>query len=294
MSLDQLRKAGMSARRTARLCGPDGPWRRLHPGVVLLRDSAPSRRQLLHAAHARYGPDLVITGTDALRAYGVKCRSTTEIHVLVPGGRRVTTESGLRACRTSRLPEPVVVDGLPYAPPARAALDVARLQSNPAAIKHLVTLPLFWGLCDKAELIAELDAGNQRGSAAVRAVLATVREEDTYAHALAASVLGNTPLPPPVWDVTVCDLRGRRIGRADAWWDELGLAWQYRPKSVGAEGGFTDLALTATGIVIVRCTVRQLQKTPRDVIQELVRSFDQATRTPRPKVRTMRPVSNAA
>lgn len=284
----------MSSRRTARLCGPGGPWRRLHPGVVLLRDSTPTRRQLLHAAIARYGADLVITGTDALRAQGVKCRQTPDIHVLVPDSRRVTPESGLRAYRTTRLPEPLVVDGLPYAPAARAALDLARLEDEPAAIEHLVTLPLYWGLCEKAELIAELEAGNQRGSAAVRAVLRAVNEEVTYAHALASNVLAHTPLPPPAWDVTVCDRRGRRIGHADAWWDEIGLAWQYRPGSIGTDGGFAHLALTATGIVIVRCTVRQLQHKPREVVQELVRSFNQAARTPRPKVRTRQPTGNAA
>src|SRR5436305_6047693 len=168
MNLDQLRRAGVSDRRTRRLCGPGGPWRRLHPGVVLLRNSAPTRQQLLHAVVARYGPQVVITGTDALRAHGVKCPADDEIRLLVPGHCRVTTCEGVSTARTARMPAPVMVDGLPFAPPPRAALDLARSESDPARIRHLLTLPLYWGLCDRAELLAELAAGPQRGSAAVR------------------------------------------------------------------------------------------------------------------------------
>jgi hypothetical protein len=45
--------------------------------------------------------------------------------------------------------------------------------------------------------------------------------------------------------------------------------------------------LAATGIVLVRCTVRQLRQVPREVAQELARAFGEASRTPRPKVRAV-------
>ena len=294
MSLRQLRQAGVSSRRAARLCGPDGPWRRLHPGVVLLRNIEPTRHQLLHAAVARYGPEMVITGADALRAHGMKCALTKPIHLLVPTDCRITARDGIRSSRTARLPEPVMVDGLPFAPPARAALDLARLERDAAEINYLLTLPLYWGACDKAGLQAELEAGNQRGSAAVRAALSRLNEHESYAHGLATGVLQMTKLPPPQWNVTVCDLRGRRIGEADAWWDEVGLAWQYRPSSVQPSGGFSHLALTATGIILVRCAVGQLQRAPHEVAGELHRAYARAIRTPRPKVRGVRAIGNAA
>lgn len=294
MNLEQLRKAGVSDRRTRRLCGPGGPWRRLHPGVVLLRNSAPTRQQRLHAALVRYGPGVVITGADALLAHGVKCPAGDEVRLLVPQHCRVAACDGVGAARTARVPAPVVVDGLPFAPPARAALDLARTEPDPARIRHLLTLPLYWGLCDRQELLAELDAGSQRGTSAVRKVLRELDEGPIQAHGLAARVLETARLPPPTWDVTICDRRGRRIGEADAWWDELGLAWQYRC-GPGA-GGFTHLALAATGIVLVRCTVRQLRQVPHEVAQELAHAFGDASRTPRPKVRAvpMTPIGDAA
>jgi len=286
MNLEQLRRAGVSDRRTRRLCGPGGPWRRLHPGVVLLRNTAPTRQQLLHAALVRYGPRVVITGADALLAHGVKCPPAGEIQVLVPDHCRVAACQGIRAARTARMPDPVLVDGLPFASPARATLDLARSEPDPARIRHLLTLPLYWGLCDRQELLTELDAGPQRGTAAVRKVLRELDEGPIQAHGLAARVLETARLPPPNWDVTICDRRGRRIGEADAWWDEIGLAWQYRC-GPGPGGGFSHLALAATGIVLVRCTVRQLRKVPREVAEELARAFGEASRTPRPRVRAV-------
>ncbi|MEV6880019.1 hypothetical protein [Amycolatopsis sp. NPDC051128] len=295
MNLEQLRRAGVSDRRTRRLCGPGGPWRRLHPGVVLLRNTAPTRQQLLHAALVRYGPRVVITGADALLAHGVKCPPAGEIQLLVPEHCRVGACQGVRAARTARMPDPVLVDGLPFAPPARATLDLARTEPDPARIRHLLTLPLYWGLCDRQELLTELGSGSQRGTAAVRKVLRELDEGPIQAHGLATRVLEMARLPPPAWDVTICDRRGRRIGEADAWWDEIGLAWQYRC-GPGPGGGFSHLALAATGIVLVRCTVRQLRNVAREVAGELALAFDEASRTPRPRVRAvpMRSIGDAA
>jgi hypothetical protein len=290
MTFRQLRGAGFSARRASRLCGPDGPWRRLHPGVVLLRNAEPDRRQRLHAAIARFGPEAVITAADALRAYGMKCEPTPSIQLLVGQDCRRMPGEGLEYSRTSRLPEPVQVDGLPFAPPVRAALDLARLRQDPAQIRAALTLPLYWGICDRAALEAELTAGNQRGSAAVRAVLGGLHDHEILAHGLAVRVLRATPLPPPSWNVLVCDRRGRPLGTADAWWDELGVAWQFR---TGA-AGFSHLALTATGIVLVRCSVAQLRAAPGEVARELHRAYVQAARTPRPKVRALHSLGEAA
>lgn len=294
MNLEQLRRAGVSDRRTRRLCGPGGPWRRLHPGVVLLRNTAPTRQQLLHAALVRYGPRAVITGADALRAHGVKCPEAGDIQLLVPEYCRIVPYEGVRAARTARVPEPVVVDGLPFAPPARATLDLVRAEPDPARIRHFLTLSLYWGLCDRQELLAELETGAQRGSAAVRKVLRELDEGPIQAHGLAAKVLDTARLPPPTWDVTICDRRGRRIGEADAWWDEIGLAWQYRCAPPTA--GFSHLALAATGIVLVRCTVPQLRQVPNEVARELASAFGDASRTPRPRVRAvpMTPAGDAA
>jgi hypothetical protein len=291
----QLRLAGVSARRTTTLCRPGGPWRQLMPGVILLHDTAPTRVQLLHAAIAKFGPEAVITGTDALRAAGVDCHTSRTVEVLVPPDRRLTMDPGVLARRTSRLQVGKVEDGIPYAPPARAALDLARHELDPDQVELLLSLPLYWGVCTAAELRAELDAGNQRGSAAVRAALSRLKTGDTYAQGLARKVLQLAPFPPPSWDVSICDRRGKQLGIADAWWDEIGLAWQFRaPGANGGQPGFSHLSLLATGIVLVRCTATQLRNSPLEISRELAAAFSDAARRPRPKVRALRRVDNAA
>lgn len=234
----------------------------------------------------------MITGTDALRAHGVNHPLTEQIHLLVPHYRRLAAEPGILANRTARMPEPVMIDGLPYATPARAALDLARRENEPDTVAQLVSLPLYWGLCDRAELFAELDAGNQRGSAAVRSVLRGMNDRETFAHGRALDVLRQTALPTPQWNVAVCDRRGRRIGTADAWWDEIGLAWRYR--TAAGPTDFSHLALAATGTVLFRCTPQQLMDSPEEMSRELIRAYTQAARTPRPKVRAICRTGNAA
>jgi len=287
-----LRVAGISDRRAAQLSGPGGPWRQVYSGVYLVHDKPPSREQLLHAAVARYGAGTVVTGTDALCAHGISHPRTPEIHLLVPHNRRPSYEPNIVASRTARMPEPILIGGLPYTSAARAALDLARREPDPDEIARLVSLPLYWGLAGRADLAAELDAGNQRGTSAVRNVLRNLDDKETFAHGQALRTLQRTPLPTPQWNVAVCDLRGRRLGTADAWWDDVGLAWRYRTSTDPDD--FSHLALAATGTVLFRCTPSQLQDSSEEMSAELLIAYRQAARTPRPKVRAVYKTGNAA
>jgi hypothetical protein len=282
----RLRAAGMSPDRIAARCRPGGPWRRLLPGVIMLGAGAPTRRQRLHATMGRLGPEAVISGVDALLAHGAVLPVPRSVHVLVKAQRRVLPDELMIMEWTTRLPDPVPRDGIPFAPPARATLDVARRETDPDRLRRLLELPLYWGLCTVAQLRAELDAGNQRGSSAVRDVLRHLDAgTETYAHAVARSLLRQTPLPPPSWHVTVCDVRGRPIGVADAWWDEVGVAWQFGATTSGqSKRHLHHLALTAAGVAVVRCTVTQLKEEPTLVRRELVGAFTGAARRARPKV----------
>ncbi|ATY09853.1 hypothetical protein CU254_04785 [Amycolatopsis sp. AA4] len=287
-----LRVAGISDRRAAQLSGPGGPWRQVYSGVYLVHDKPPSREELLHAAVARFGPGTIITGTDALCAHGISHPRTPEIHLLVPHNRRPSNEPSIITYRTARMPKAILIDGLPYASAARAALDLARREHDPDEIARLVSLPLYWGLADRAELTTVLNTGNQRGTAAVRTVLRNLDDQETFAHGQALRVLQRTPLPTPQWNVAVCDRRGRRLGTADAWWDEIGLAWRYRT-AAGPED-FSHLALAATGTVLFRCTPLQLRESPEEMSAELLNAYRHAARTPRPKVLAVYKTGNAA
>lgn len=168
---DELRAAGMTGHAMATRCRPSGPWRRLLPGVLLMGTGPPTRSQWLRAALAYTDGDAVITGTDALCAHGIPVSHGPSVLVLLPAGRRLVGRGDLTVERTSRLPEPHWHSGLPYAPVVRATIDAARHEHDRDRLVALLGAPLRAGACTVSELVAELAAGNQRGSAGPRSVL---------------------------------------------------------------------------------------------------------------------------
>ncbi|QWF79039.1 hypothetical protein [Amycolatopsis sp. CA-230715] len=285
-SIHTLREAGVSGSTIAGRCRPGGPWRRLLPGVLLLSNGEPTRNQQLRAAVTRAGPPVVVTGVDALCAHGIALPRSRTVHLLLPTTRRILPHGFATHERTARLPEPVLVDGLPFAPVARATIDAARWETDPDRLRRLLSLPVYYGLCTGADLNAELEAGNQRGTRAVRDTLRGLGSlGDTYVQGMARRLLRTVPLPPPAWNVTVCDRLDRPIGLADAWWDEVGVAWQFGARGTGEAGGkMSHLALRAAGVVVVRTAAGMLQDSPACVREELVRAFVRAARRERPPV----------
>lgn len=281
----QLRAAGFSERAVATRCRPGGPWRRLLPGVVLLAGTEPTRRQLLRAIALHYGGEGVLTGIDALTAHGLDLRPSRTVHVLVPSFRRRLPPDSVLLERTTRPPEPVLIHGLPFAPPERAVIDAARREADPDRLRDLLTLPLYEGLCSLARLRTELDAGNQRGSSAVRAELRTLAtRRGAYVIGAARRLVLRSPLPPPRWNTTVCDLRGRPIGPVDGWWDDVGFGWQLVRPDDERHGQLGHLALTAAGVVLVRTDTERLRSDADNVMRELASAFHTAALRPRPRV----------
>lgn len=295
MTAARLRAGGMSNRTITYRCRPGGPWRRLLPGVVMLANTEPTRRQLLQAAMAYLGPETVISGVDALRAHGLAAPVPPSVQVLVPAGRRLAAPGRLIIERTTRMPAPTVIDGLPYASAARATLDAARHEADGRRLRRLLTMTLYHGQCTFDELQTELAAGSQRGSAAVRAELRRLGElPNACVHGVARRLVQHLPLPPPRWRTTVCDHRGNPLGRVDAWWDEVGMGWQLGPPANGEpDGSQRHLALTAAGVVLVRTSYERLRTRSHDVLRELASAFRAAARRPRPDVQCDVPVRAA-
>jgi hypothetical protein len=224
--VETLRAAGMSHHALTSRCRPSGPWRRLLPGVVLLDNGVPTRRQWLCAARAYAGDDAVISGVDAAVAHGLPVPGTAEVLVLVPASRRLTPRWPLVFERTTRLPEPCWRGGLPMAPLARAVVDAARREDDHDRLRALLAAPLLAEACTIAELRRELDAGNQRGTAAARALLAAGDDAVLPLDlARARRIVHAAQLPTPRWRVPFRTATGDHLGTADAWWPHLNLIW---------------------------------------------------------------------
>jgi hypothetical protein len=277
-----LRAAGLSNHALAARCRPSGPWQRILPGVVLLSHAPPSRRQRVRAAMLYTGPHAVLTGTDAMCAHGLAPPGNDEVLVLIPSARRQTSRAYLTVERTTRLPPAIRRGGLPVAPLARAVVDAARREHDHDRLAALVLEPVRAGACTVADLRVELNAGNQRGTAAVRALLAG-REHEVVpvTQGLARRVLRLAPLPPPRWQVELHARDGTVLGVADAWWPDAGLAWslgaQQRPLPRG-EPATAELA--GLGITVLHTDPAHLRTDPDTVIAELAAAFTYATANP--------------
>ncbi|XVV04876.1 hypothetical protein ACQPW3_05570 [Actinosynnema sp. CA-248983] len=170
-----LKAAGVPRYKIDLRCRPGGPWQRILPGVLLLGAAPPTRADRVRAALAYAGPEAVLTGVDALHAQGFPdLPLPPRVHVLQPAGRRKSGDHHMLLERTTRLPSPVLKDGLPLAPPARAVLDAARVEPHPARTRTLLTAVLSSGACTPHTLLAELDAGSTRGAATPRTLLHTL------------------------------------------------------------------------------------------------------------------------
>lgn len=274
----ELRAHGMTSHAIAARCRPSGPWQRIIGGVVLMSANRPTRRQRLRVAIAYAGKEAVVSGIDAIRAHGIDVPLSPDVLVLAPARRRLAGNPYLTVERTTRPPRPVIIADLPYAPLARATLDAARRAANHEQLRSLISAAV--GPCTVATLRAELNAGCQRGSAAVRellnAELAGTQDVVSVTTVLAKRALRVGRLPPPHWHVPVYDDTGLLLGIPDAWWPEASLAWD-----VGTRARHHDPRVwAAAGVTLIRTSEERLHIAPSAVVQELTTAFTRAPAEP--------------
>ena len=289
----ELHANGVPGSAILQRCRPGGPWQRLLPGVVLLSSAEPSRRQRLLAALAYAGAGAAITGVDAA-GLDLGVRAGDDVHVLVPVSKRTVTSSYVVVERTTRMPDLIKRDGLRFAPVPRAVVDAARRERDAVRLRALLSGPVRCGVCSIAELRAELDAGNQHGSAAPRAALRAVSDGVlSLTEGLARRVARGAALPPPRWNVLLRDVTGALLGVVDAWWDEVALAWEvgsqhFRLGSAAKAAGFdADAPLAAAGVIVLRTPSELLRQDPDGVRQDLVDAFHRAADRVRPPVHAL-------
>lgn len=188
---EQLAALGVSRQAIGRRCRPDGPWQRPVPGVVLLQDAPATARQRCWIA-LRYAEGGVagcphsdaarplLTGLAALWRYrfhsvhGLAPSADVPVDVLVDARATLPAQPGVRVRRTLQLPRPVLVNGVPCAPVARAVADAVECLPHARAVRALLVEALSSGWSTRAQLRRELPDGLRvpsrvtRGSAGPR------------------------------------------------------------------------------------------------------------------------------
>jgi hypothetical protein len=226
ISVIVLMSLGLSESTIYRRCRANGPWQLLAPGIVLLGNGTPTRRQLLRAALLHAGPEAIVTGLDAARSHGLRRGDLPDhVHVLIDGARQVRSVRLIIVERTKRLPPPLQRDGFPVAPISRCILDAVRRMRDESDIAALMTEPVQRRMILPETFRAELEAGCRKGSATPRAVLRAIEAGVRSAAEFEVRDwwLAQAELGPVLMNVMLFDDGGAFLGIADIYDEETGL-----------------------------------------------------------------------
>ncbi|MFI5563881.1 hypothetical protein ACIA2T_31740 [Amycolatopsis japonica] len=198
------------------------------------------------------------------------------VHLLVPLEHKVGSAGHVIVERTTRLPQPIMIDGVPLAPLVRAVLDSCRrLGSRQDVSALLADAVQRWA--SLPELFAELDAGSSRGTAIPREALHRIADgARSAAEVDAMKVWRMTGLPEPLWNHELRDENGEYIATADGYFAAVGLAWEidsydfHFGKQQYAATVARNARYAAAGIVVLQTLPSRLRTEPKRVAAELV------------------------
>ncbi|MDD7966252.1 hypothetical protein [Actinomycetospora lemnae] len=273
-----------------------GHARRLLRGVVKEGPDEPTDDQRAAAALLYAGAGSVISGGEALRRHGLTDPNPgRRILVLVEAQRQRTSSAFVEIERTERLPTATITDDLAIAPLDRTVIDTARRQDRIDVVRAVLTEAVQKGRTTVARLAAELAAGSQRGSALPRRVLhdelgAGVR---SVAEAWARELHAESDLPRVLWNPRLYDPAGTYIAQADAFFPDVGLAWEI--DSVRHHFLLPDWDKTlrrrarmqAFGLVVAHTRPSRTRADRAAVIEELWGSYRLAASRPCPDLRVV-------
>jgi len=233
------------------------------------------------------GPGCVITGTAALRRQGVRVPLSEIVEVLIPATTRRTSLGFVQIHRTNRMPErPWRMDGMLWAPPARAVADAARGTLGIRDVRAFVADAVQQRKCTVSEIAAELRAGAPQGSSALRAVLAEVADGvRSIAEGDMRKLIKRSGLPEPRYNPRLFagDLF---LAQPDAWWGEAGVAaevdsreWHLLPEPWHRTQERHAL-MSAHGILVLHYAPRRILADAKAVVAEIQAALETGRRRP--------------
>lgn len=257
--------------------GPDGPWQRLMPGVVLTYSGTPTLRQRLDAALVYAGEGAMLTGVCALVRMGVRnVPEPYDLHVLVAHDRRRLSTDAVIVERSRRLPRPRLIEGLPCAPMARACIDAARRMRDRRAVRALIAEVVQRGWTSVRQLATEIRDAQIRGTALPRGVIREVSAGiRSVAEAEVRDALRRAGIPEPVWNRDLFDAHGKWLARPDAAWLDIGvvleidsLEWHLSPTAYHHTQE-RHRRMTAAGLLVIHVTPGTVRREPERFLADV-------------------------
>jgi len=258
-------------------------WQRLLPGVLLLHDQPPSRRQLVNAAALWAGADASIDAESACVWHGIPVPNLDPaiVHVVAPYGSGARSRDFVLVRRSE-----VIVPGgrgaiASYVDAATAAVVAARRMPNDRAAVGLLARPLQTGLVTLDDLVAAHVHAPPRGSRLVgraldQLALGVRSGGESAAHRLLRS---SRLLPEVMWNRWLRLPDGGGLVCADGLIVEAGMVLELNSRRYHAWAmAFEDtearqLRLVAADLVVAPLTPRRVRLEGPAVLREVEQAY---------------------
>lgn len=286
--------AGVSEATLRNRLRATGAWKVVLPGVYLSHSGFLTAGQREVAAILYAGRGSVITGPAAVSRYGLNWLnrpSAEAIDVLVPHASKRQSNGFVHIHRTSRMPEaPVRIDGLDWAPPARAVADTVRGHIDLKDVRALVASAVQQRRCTVGQLIAELRDGPTQGSTMLRAAIEEVADGvASAAEGDMRKLVKSGRLPEPLYNPRLY-VGSEFLAQPDLYWREAGVAgevdsreWHLSP-GLWARTLERHARMSAQGIIVMPFTPRRVRTDGPKVLAELRSAIEAGRRRPALKV----------
>jgi hypothetical protein len=136
----------------------------------------------------------------------------------------------------------------------------------------------------------ELARAPSRGTTLLRQVLAEIDRGIRLAGSrIARELVTRAGLPQPQWGMRLSTADNVHLAAVDAWWDDVGMAWDadvHRPWAPRTALSVSTRAarLTSHGVVTVHTTPNRTRDDTAAVVEELRGAYRLASARPRPEV----------
>jgi hypothetical protein len=272
----QALAAGLSKDALRHRLRADGPWRVVLPGIYLAHNGGLTIGHREIAAVLYAGRGCVITGPAALRRQGVRVPLSDTVDVLIPATTRRLSTGFVQIHRTTRMPDrPWRLDGIRWAPAARAVADAAHGDLEPREVRALVADAVQHGKCTIGQLAAELRAGPPQGSGALRAALEEVAAGvRSVVEGDLRKLIMRSGLPEPMYNPRLF-VGDAFLAKPDAWWPDAGVACEVdsREWHLSPDGWERTQArharMSAHGILVLHYAPRRIRSDSTAVASEL-------------------------
>jgi hypothetical protein len=283
----QALAAGMTSGALRHKIGAGARWQVVLPGVYREGAGYLTAGQREIAAVLFVGHGAVITGSSALARQGIWAPPLEVVDVLIPHQFRRRSTGFVRVHRTIRMPTaPVLIDGLLWAPPARAIADAVRADYAQRDVRELVANAVQRQACTVPQLAAELSHGAAQGSEGLRQALEEVADGiASVAEGDLRAIIKRSGLPEPMYNPRLF-VGEEFLAKPDAWWPDAGVAGEVdsREYHLSPDSWARTLArhaaMSAHGIIVVHYTPRRLRTEPDAVAMQLRSTLEAGRQRP--------------